>query len=201
MSVTGWSAYDEGYLRAYQWSASLAAGASLPQETTAVTLGPGEVAHAHLSPVGVFGYFGEQTDYRRSFLLFGGPVGLAVTGAASLAYNASKKAEAQRKATPRWHQLGPADLVITSQRLLITAQGRLESLWYAEAGPVSPAVGTGGIPAIQLQPAGMPILRLESAWAPMAYVFVHHLVDGRPPGVPMPEGLLERARAQGRLAG
>lgn len=199
--MTEWSAYDEGYLRAYQWSGSLAAGAALPQEQTAVALGPGEAAHAHLSPVGVFGYFGEQAEYRRSFLLFGGPVGLAVTGAASLAYNASKKAEAQRKATPRWHQLGPADLVVTSQRLVATAQGRVESLWYAEAGTISPAVGAGGIPAIQLQPAGMPLLRLESAWAPLAYVFVHHLVDGRPPGVPMPEGLLERARAQGRIAG
>jgi len=30
-------------------------------------------------------------------------------------------------------------------------------------------------------------------------VFVHHLVDGRPPGVTMPEGLLDRARAHGRL--
>src|SRR4029078_9908479 len=45
----------------------------------------------------------------------------------------------------------------------------------------------------------LPLLRLESANAPVLYVFVHHLVDGRPPGVPMPEGLLDRARAHGRL--
>jgi hypothetical protein len=44
----------------------------------------------------------------------------------------------------------------------------------------------------------MPLLRLDTPWAPLLYVFVHHLMDGRPPGVPMPEGLLERARAQGR---
>jgi hypothetical protein len=31
------------------------------------------------------------------------------------------------------------------------------------------------------------------------YVFVHYLVDGRAPGVPMPSGLLERATAEGRL--
>ena len=132
---TGWSAYDEGYLQAYGWAGSLAAGASLPVEQPPIALGPGEVAHAHLSPVNVLGYFGEDAQYRRSFLLFGGPVGLAVTGAASLAYNASKKAEAERKATPSWHRLGGADLVMTSQRLALTLKGQIESFWYAETGP------------------------------------------------------------------
>src|SRR6185437_6148400 len=79
MGVAAWSTYDEGYLQAYLWASSLAAGAALPQEATALPLGPGEIAHAHLAPVGVFGHFGEQKDYRRSFLLVGGPVGLALT--------------------------------------------------------------------------------------------------------------------------
>ena len=91
-------------------------------------------------------------------------------------------------------------LTATNQRLAISLNGQLESLWYAEAGPLSPAVGNGGIPAVSLQPSGMPLLRLESAYAPVLYVFVHHLVDGRPPGVPLPDGLLDRARAQGRIA-
>jgi hypothetical protein len=47
----------------------------------------------------------------------------------------------------------------------------------------------------------MPLLQIESAWAPVLYVLVHHLVDGRPPGVPLPPDLLDRARAQGRYAG
>jgi hypothetical protein len=197
VSVPSWTAFDEGYLRAYEWAGALAGGASLPQEATATQLGPGEVAHARFSPVGVAGYFGEEREYRRSFFLFGGPVGLALTGAASLARNASKKAEAERAAVPRWHRLGTADVVVTSQRLAVT--GQTGSLWYAETGPLQMAAGTGGVPAVQLQPAGQPVLRLESAWAPMLYVFVHHLVDGRPPAVPMPAGLLERARAEGRL--
>ena len=199
MGVAAWSVYDEGYLQAYLWASSLAAGAALPQQATALPLGPGEVAHAHLAPVGVFGHFGEQKDYRRSFLLVGGPVGLALTGAASYAHNQSKKAQAKRAAIPSWHALGAADLVMTNQRLAITLNGQLESLWYAEAGPLNSTVGNGGIPAVSLQPSSMPLLRLESPNAPVLYVFVHHLVDGRPPGVPMPEGLLDRARAQGRL--
>jgi hypothetical protein len=197
VSAPAWSTFDEGYLRAYQWSGALAGRAALPREASPVQLGPGEVAHARFAPVGVSGYFGEDGQYRRSFLLVGGPVGLAVTGAASLAYNASKKAEAQRKARPRWHPLGAADVVVTSQRLVVNANGRSGSFWYAQMSPLQLAAGSGG-PSVQFQPEGQPVLRLESPWVPLIYVFVHHLVDGRPPGVPLPPGLLERARAQGR---
>ncbi len=199
VSAAPWTVYDDGYLRAYEWSGALAGGASLPVEASPTQLGPGEVAHARFAPVGVAGYFGEDKEYRRSFFLVGGPVGLALTGAASLAHNASKKAEAQRAAVPRWHRLGTADIVVTNQRLVATGNGQTGSFWYAEAGPLQLAAGAGGVPAVQFQPAGQPLLRLESAWAPLLYVFVHHLVDGRPPGVPLPPGLLERARAQGRL--
>jgi hypothetical protein len=195
-----WSNVDDGYLRAYQWSGALAAGTALPRVSPAVQLGPGEIAHAALAPFAVSGYFGEQASYRKSFLLLGGPVGLALTGAASLAHNAAKKAEAERAAHPSWHSLGSAEVTVTSQRLIAGSAGKLESLWYAESGPVQWAgPGGGGVPAVQLQPAGMPLLRLESPWAALLYVFVHQLVDGRPPGVPLPEGLLERARAGGRL--
>jgi len=199
MSTAAWSAYDEGYLRAYQWAGSLAAGAALPQEAPTIQLGPGEVVHAHLSPVAVSGYYGEDVQYRRSFLLLGGPVGLAVTGAASLAHNAAKKQEAQRAAIPRWHALGAADVVLTSQRLVVTRAGQAESLWFAETGAPQWALGANNVPAVEVQAPGMPLLRLESAWAPLLYVFAHHLLEGRPPGVPLPDGLLDRARAEGRL--
>ena len=200
MSAPAWSAYDDGYLRAHQWAGALAGGAQLPQEATTSQLGPGEVAHAHFAPVGVAGYFGENKDASSSLFLIGGPVGLAVTGAASIAHNAKKRRDAERAAVPRWHNLGSADLVVTSQRLVVTGNGRTGSFWYAEAGPLQLVVGPGGAPAVQFQPSGAPVLRLESAYAPMLYVFVHYLVDGRPPEVPLPAGLLERAKAQGRLA-
>src|SRR4051794_475058 len=177
MAAPAWSAYDEGYLEAYQWSGALAGGAQLPQVDTPIQLGPGEIAHAHLSPVGLVGYFGENKEYHRGFLLLGGPVGLALTGAASMARNASKKAEAARAAVPHWHNLGAADVVVSNQRLVITANGQSQSVWYAEAGgPLQATTGAQGIPAVQFQPDGAPLLRLESPWAPLLYVFVHHLV-------------------------
>ena len=199
VTAATWSDYDEGYLRAYQWAGALAAGTPLPQEPPPMPLGPGEAAHLHLAPVALYGYFGQSAEYRRSFLLLGGPVGLALTGAASLAHNASKKADAERAAIPRWHALGAADLVMTSQRLVLTLKGEAQSLWYAETGALEAAVGAGGVPAVQLQPAHMPLLRIESSSAAVLYVMVHHLLEGRVPGVPMPEGLLDRARSAGRL--
>jgi hypothetical protein len=199
MSATAWTAVDEGFLHAHEWSQALTAGAALPSEAAPVQLGPGEVAHARIAPVGMSGYFGEDKQYRSSFFLIGGPVGLAVTGAASLAYNASKKAEAQRAAVPSWHQLGSAEVVVTNQRLVATGNGRTESLWYAEIGPLQLTPGRGGMPGVQFQPTDSPLLRLETPGAPLLYVFVHYLVDGQAPGVPMPVGLLDRARQQGRL--
>jgi hypothetical protein len=199
VGVVPWTAFDEGYLRAYQWSGALAGGARMPQGPAAVQLGPGEVAHARFEPVGVLGHFGEHAEYQRSFLLVGGPVGLALTGAASLARNASKKAAAQRAATPRWHRLGTVDLVVTNQRLVVTGNGQTGSFWYAQTTPLQLMTGPGGVPTVQFQPSGQPMLRLESPFMPMLYVFVHHLVDGRPPGVPIPPDLLERAKAAGRL--
>ena len=110
VSTQPWSAIDDGYLRAYQWAGALAGGVPLPME--AVTI-----------PLGLSGYFGEAREYHRSFLLVGGPVGLALTGAASYARNSAKRSEAERAAVPRWHQLGGADVVLTNQRIVVNASG------------------------------------------------------------------------------
>jgi hypothetical protein len=198
LAVAPWTPTDEGYLRAYEWASALAGGASLPTEALPIALGPGEVAHGHFAPVGMSGYFGEQREHRRSFFLVGGPVGLALTGAASMAYNASKRADAQRAAQPRWHRLGSTEVVVTSQRLIVTSGAENGSLWYAETGPLQLAPGPGGQPVVRLQPAGHPLLQLESPFTPLLYVFVHYLVSRQAPGLPLPPGLLERARAQGR---
>ena len=56
-----------------------------------------------------------------------------------------------------------------------------------------------GDPAVHVRAAELPPMRLRSPYAAILYVFVHHLLDARPPEVPLPEGLLDRARAEGRL--
>src|SRR5215831_1152761 len=184
MSSAPWTASDDGFLRAYEWAGALGRGSALPTEVAPAQLGPGEVAHARFA-VSVSGFFGEDKPYRRGFLLVGGPVGLAVTGAASLARNAAKKAEAQRAAVPTWHRLGNADVTVTNQRLVGSGNGQTGSFWYAEMSPLQLAPGMG-VPVVEFQSKSQPPLRLESPWSPLLYVFVHHLVDGRPPGVPVP---------------
>ncbi len=198
--MTVWTASDEGYLRAYQWTSALARGVAMPQQAGATGLGPGEIAHVDFRGVSVSGHFGENKEYRPSFLLVGGPVGLAVTGAASLAHNSAKKEEARRAAIPRWHMLGSVDVLMTNQRLLLTASGQSTSFWYAELTPLQLSAGAAGMPAVHFQPAGQPPLRLESPWVPLLYVFVHFVVDGKAPGVALPADLLTRARTQGRLS-
>ena len=199
MTTGSWTQADEAYLRAYQWSGSLAQGTPLPQVASPVPVGPGEVAHAHIAPVRMAGYFGSDGSYSRSFVLLGGPVGLALTGAASLAHNASKKAEAQRNAIPRWHDVGIGSVLVTNQRIVLMLEGGAHPCSYADAGALEWAQARAGGAAVRMQPAGMPPLLLESDWAPLIYVFVHAVVDGAPPGVPMPGGLLERAQAEGRM--
>jgi hypothetical protein len=88
---------------------------------------------------------------------------------------------------------------MTSQRLAVSEQNQIKSLWYAECGPLQFGNGPQGVPAVLVQAQGMPLLRLESPWAPVLYVLVHHLLDGRPPAPPMPQGLIERAQAAGRM--
>ena len=200
MAAAEWTVYDEGYLQAYQWSGALAGGTPLPQVESPVQLGPGEVAHAQIAPVGLSGFFGEQKDANTGVLLFGGPAGLLLTGAASYAHRQDAKRAAARAAVPTWHGLGQGGITLTNQRVVLELNGQAQSYWYAEAGAFEATTSPQGFPAVQFQPNGAPLLRIDSEWAPMLYVFAHFLVDGAAPGVPMPEGLLERAQAQGRLA-
>ncbi len=196
-----WNAFDEGYLSAYRWSGSLAGGVALPVESTATPLEPGEVAHAEIGPVSVAAFVGEEWKYPypAGLFVFGGPLTFAVSGSVAIARDAVWQGEAQRAAVRRWHPQGLVHLVVTDRRLLAIGNGKVGSLAYAQAGAVDLVAGLGGGPAVQLQPAGLPALQLESPSAPVLWVFVHYLVDGRAPAVPLPEGLLERARAEGRL--
>jgi hypothetical protein len=194
-----WNAYDEGYLDAHLWAKALARGAGLPVEVAAIELEGDEVAHARFAPVSLAVYSGEQRQFPPTFVVVGGPLTLAASGSVAIGRQAAMRADAERAARPHWHRVAAAQVVVTNRRVLVLANGRSGALPIPELGPVLLVTAVGGGPAVQLQPAGWPALQLESPAAPVLYVFVHHLVDGRPPPVPMPAGILERAQAQGRL--
>lgn len=199
MSTSGWTDYDEGYLRARRWAETLAGGGALPVEPAQVPLEPGEVAHAHIAPVTFAAYFVHGTPYQPTFFVFGGPVGLGVTASIQYGREAAWRAQAQRAGAPQWHRLGAADVVVTNERLIATDEKRTGVLAYSQIGSVQLVAGMDGGPALQLQPTGEPALQLASPWAPVLYVFVRQLVDGRPPAVPIPPAVLERAKTEGRL--
>jgi len=157
-----WNAYHDGYVRAYEWARALAGGAPLPVEPATVPLEPGEIAHAHVSPVTFAGYFAAGTSYQPSFFVFGGPVGLAVTASMQYGRDAAWRAQAQRDGAPRWHRLGVADVVVTSTRLYLAGDGKAGSIPYPEMGPVQLVAGLEGGAAVQFQRPGEPPLQLAS---------------------------------------
>jgi hypothetical protein len=188
-----WNAFDEGYLSAYRWAEALSGGAALPVETPPVALEPGEVAHAHLAPFTFAAFVATGFEYTPIF-------GIFVTGEVALGRRADRRAAASKAAhTPRWHGIGTVDVTVTNRRLIASGGGKTGALAYAEAGPLQLAPGLDGGPAVEFQPAGSPALELSGPWAPLLYVFACTAADGRPPVVPVPPGVLERARAEGRL--
>jgi hypothetical protein len=199
LSTSGWTDYDEGYLRARRWAETLSGGGALPVEAAPVPLEPGEVAHAHVAPVTFAAYFVQGMPYQPTYFVFGGPVGLGVTASVQYGREAAWRAQAERAGTPQWHLLGAAGVLVTNERLILTGGERTGALAYSQIGRVQFVAGMDGGPAVQLQPEGDPALQLAFPWAPVLYVFVHHLVNGRPPAVPIPPAVLERAKTEGRL--
>jgi hypothetical protein len=192
MSSEDWNAFDEGYVSAYRWAKSLAGGAELPVETSPVPLDPGEVAHAHLAPFTFAAFVAAGFQYQPIF-------GIFVTGQVAIGRRTVPRTEAHSAGLPRWHALATVDVIATNRRLIASGGGKTGSLGYGETGPLQLAEGLDGGPAVQFQPAGGPALQLASPWAPVLYVLARTVADGRPPNVPVPPAVLERAKAEGRL--
>jgi hypothetical protein len=189
----GWTNFDEGYVSAHDWAAALTGGAPLPVEEATIELEPGEIQHTHLGGLTVGAYVPGGFQFQKIF-------GIFVTGEVALGRRATWRTDARTDAAPRWRRVAVADAIVTDRRLIVTNDERTGSVTLGEIGRVELVPGMEGGPALQLQPAGFPApLQLGSPFAPLLFVFVHQLVDGRPPAVPMPPAVLERARAAGRL--
>jgi hypothetical protein len=192
VSESAWNDYDEGYVSAYRWAGALAGGAELPVEPATIELEPGEVEHAHLAAFTLAAFVAGGFQYQPMF-------GIFVTGEVALGRRAAWRADTRRASAPRWQHVAVVDLVVTDRRLVVSGNGKTGSIGYGETGPVQLVAGVGGGPAVQLRPPEYPTIQLESPWAPLLYVFVRQLVDGRPPTVTLPAVVLERAKAEGRL--
>ena len=119
---------------------------------------PGEVAHIKAE---AFGGRGEPVEvtYARNDGLFGGPVGMAITGIASTVTNRRARRRAERAAVPAWRPLGQLVVIATDQRLLVWYQDAWWSVWYAVIVAIQSGEGPG---EIELHFAADPPYRLSA---------------------------------------
>lgn len=91
---------------------------------------PGEVASMQ---VDAYGWRWEPSDvtYDRRLLLLGGPIGMAVSGVASIVANRGARRRAERDAAPAWRALGTLIVIATDLRLLVWHQDAWNSVWYS----------------------------------------------------------------------
>jgi hypothetical protein len=91
---------------------------------------PGEQVLARAE---AFGWRYEAADitFERRTLLFGGPVGFAVSGIASALGNRRARRQAEQLAAHQWRPLGQLAILATSQRLLVWWREAWWSVWYS----------------------------------------------------------------------
>lgn len=105
-------------------------------EPVAHLLLPGEVARMQTD---AYGWRWEPADvtYDRRHLLLGGPVGMAITGFASVMANRRARQRAEREAAPAWRPLGPLSVIATDLRLLVWHRDVWNSVWHSAVKVVS----------------------------------------------------------------
>ena len=72
-----------------------------------------------------------EVTYEHRTLLFGGPVSFALSGLASMCGNRRARKAAERASAPQWRELGPIDVIATSERLLVWHERSWWSVWYS----------------------------------------------------------------------
>jgi hypothetical protein len=105
-------------------------GNSAWADAVAHLLLPNEVAHIKADALG-WRWEPSEATYDRNILLLGGPVGMAITGVASVVANRRARRRAERVAAPAWRPLGPLVIIATDRRLLVWHQAAWWSVWYA----------------------------------------------------------------------
>jgi len=136
---------------------------------------PGEVARIQ---VDAYGWRWEPSDvaYDRRFLLLGGPIGMAVSGVASVVANRGVRRRAERDAAPAWRALGALIVIATDLRLLVWHQNAWNSVWYSA---ITEAGLDGAESHVELSFAADPPYRLQGGQARSLYERVQASRSGR----------------------
>lgn len=90
---------------------------------------PGERIHAEIT-ADAWRYLALDVPYDRRTILFGGPLGFACTGLASMIGNRRTRRMAEALAAPQWRYLGHLPIIVTNRRLLIEHGGAWWPVWF-----------------------------------------------------------------------
>lgn len=90
---------------------------------------PGERIHAEIT-ADAWRYLALHVPYDRRTILFGGPLGFACTGLASMVGNRRARRTAEAMAAPQWRYLGHLPIIVTRHRLLVGYTGSWFPLWF-----------------------------------------------------------------------
>jgi len=90
---------------------------------------PGERVHTEIT-ADAWRYLALDVPYDRRTILFGGPLGFACTGVASMIGNRRARRRAEALAVPQWRYLGHLPIIVTNRRLLIEHEGAWWPIWF-----------------------------------------------------------------------
>jgi len=174
--------WDDEHARGWRSATKLFAGLQAGQALTPLPYSSGLLLNADeieyaAADAEFHRYYGtEGGSYVHSTLLMGGPWMMVATGVASAVGNRSRRTAAEFEAMARWRPGGRTRAVLTSARLLISAEGQWMSYYF------------GAILEIQPDPAhyamvlafeGAPPLSLRGPWVPYLSVALLYLLHGR----------------------
>jgi len=122
-------------------------------------------------------YYGtDGGSYVHPVFLMGGPLMMAATGMASAVGNRSRRTQAELEAMARWRPGGRTRAVLTSARLLVSAEGQWMSHYFGTILEVQPDPAHY---SVVLAFEGAPPLSLRGPWVPYLSVALLYLLHGK----------------------
>ena len=171
--------YQQGWDAASALVTSLASGGPLPEVPgSTMVLGPGERHHVS-THAATAAYYGRDVDYNTGWLLAGTWRGMLLTGAASWLYNSHQRKRAERESAVQWRAEGVLPVHLTSERLLVMANGQWET-FYLESNFVAFEPWWDSFTAVIHPNTGSPFL-FEGPSVPYLSVVLYQLLHRRVP--------------------
>jgi hypothetical protein len=175
MAMVDWhSAPSQEWDAARDLAADLEDGLGLPDLETTLRLRDGEVLHAELD-ANCWWYCSADVAYLTGHaLVFGGLGSLALTTAASAFGNHRRQRHAEKLAAPQWRPAGNIPVLLTSDRILLSVDGPLTSIWLDDILDITPALQAQRLKVVA---EGLQPLELHGPWVSYLCTVLQYLLS------------------------